>query len=64
MIDCCKDCVPPKRTSTCHRTCERYKAQLEAHLQEKALCDKNRQRYYNLRLKTNGTYKSGGKYNK
>ena len=31
-IRCCKDCVPPKRTATCHSTCKEYlkeKAQLE-----------------------------------
>ena len=23
-IKCCKGCVPPKRTPTCHSTCEEY----------------------------------------
>ena len=26
-IDCCKDCVPPKRHPACHDTCEEYKKQ-------------------------------------
>ena len=31
-IHCCKGCVPPKRTKTCHSTCKEYrdeKAQYE-----------------------------------
>jgi hypothetical protein len=32
-IHCCKDCIPPKRHTACHDTCEEYKkekAELEA----------------------------------
>lgn len=24
MVECCKDCVPPKRHVGCHSTCETY----------------------------------------
>lgn len=41
MIDCCKDCKPPKRTLTCHDTCPQYleqkatyRAEVEAYRKE------------------------------
>ena len=30
-IDCCKDCVPPKRHMNCHSTCPEYKKQKKVH---------------------------------
>lgn len=38
----CKNCIPPKRTPTCHCTCEKYKnevAELKAHRKENACSD-------------------------
>lgn len=33
-IDCCKDCVPPKRQLGCHDRCEVYKKQKEQYEKE------------------------------
>ena len=49
-IDCCKGCVPPKRTPTCKfdGTCNRYAEAKEKHDQEKAVADKQRRIEYGL----------------
>ena len=36
MINCCKDCVPPKRHTACWGTCPEYIAEKEAEAQRKA----------------------------
>ena len=35
-ITCCFKCVPPKRTPTCHSTCDDYLKERDAMLAEKA----------------------------
>ena len=45
MINCCKDCVPPKRTPTCKfdGTCTRYEEAKKKHDAERAEQYKKRQ---------------------
>lgn len=43
-IDCCRFCVPPRRTPTCKfdGTCDRYMKAKEAHDRKKAEADRKR----------------------
>ena len=44
-LECpCKDCVAPKRTATCHQTCEDYKKWVKKHLISKALIEENKRK--------------------
>ena len=36
MIECCKDCIPPKRHLKCHSTCKEY-------LKEKEIYEKRKE---------------------
>ena len=46
----CIDCVPPKRTSTCHSSCQEYKDWKTAHDDRNAKIRKIKQDYYDYFL--------------
>lgn len=41
-IECCRNCVPPKRHSGCHATCKEYKEERQEFDEEKELIEKNK----------------------
>lgn len=46
MIQCCKDCVPPKRRPGCHDHCDIYQTAKAKHDKEKAEAYKKRKAEY------------------
>lgn len=55
--NCCKDCVAPKRHSTCHSTCKEYQEERKRNAERKAWEKEQQYRINNFDFDFNGAFR-------